>query len=82
MAGLLFNITWEQGEPSIEDICRRYDLDPQELDSQFGIIKIDGVYCILVDEEAAERIGENFRDDPSIEGPFSNVGIDTFGPPI
>ncbi len=85
MAKLLFNVTWEQGEPSIEQVCEKYRLEPQELDTEFGINQIDpeaNLYSILVDEEAAERVREQFSYDTSgIEGPFSNPRIEPFGPP-
>jgi hypothetical protein len=82
---MLFSITWEQGDPSIEEICQEYGFKPQEIDAQFGIIEIDPedhLYSILVDQEAALRVrnqlGEGVSD---IEGPFADVRIAPFGPP-
>jgi len=85
MAKLLFSITWEQGEPSVEQICEKYGFKPEELDLQFGIIEIDpqdNLYSILVDQDAAERVREQLGENiPDMEGPFSNARIEPFGPP-
>ena len=82
MSKSLFNIIWDRQQPSVEQVCERYGLQPHELDAQFGIIKIDegNLYSILVDEDAVERVREQFSDDASIEGPFSNPPQELAGP--
>ncbi len=85
MAKLLFNVNWEEGKPSIEQICKKYGFKPDELDAEFGVIEIDpedNLYSILVDQEAAQRVREQLGiDTPDLEGPFSNARIAPFGPP-
>ena len=85
MQKLLFSIKWEDGQPSTEQICEKYGFEPQEIDSQYGIIEIDpedNLFSILVDQEAAQRVREQLGDDDEgIDGPFSNARIAPFGPP-
>jgi hypothetical protein len=82
---LLFNITWEEGEPTVENVSERFKFQPEELDLKFGIVEIDpeeNLYSILVEEEAIKRLQEELGVDmPDIEGPFSNLPIGPFGPP-
>jgi hypothetical protein len=85
MVKMLFSIIWKDGEPSVEQICKEYGFQPQEIDPNFGIIEIDprdGLYSIRVDQEAALRVRKQLGEDiPDIEGPFADVRIEPFGPP-
>jgi len=85
MAKLLFNVTWDQGKPTIEQVAARYGFDPTEIDAKFGVIEIDPeehLYTILVDREAAERVrGERGPEGAEREGPFANPPVQPFGPP-
>jgi hypothetical protein len=85
MGKVPFNVTWEKGTPSIAQICSKFGFEAQELDQHFGVVEIDpedNLYTILVDQKAAERVREQLGEDtPDIEGPFSDVRIEPFGPP-
>ena len=82
---LLYTLTWKEGQPSVEQICAEYGLEPEELDPKFGIIEIDPeqhLYSILVDEEAVQRLEKREGQEPlGLEGPFSDARIAPFGPP-
>jgi len=83
MAKVMFSLIWEQGEPTIEEICERYGFRSDEIDDRFGVIEIDPqdhLYTILVDSDAAQRVrGERETHPP--EGPYANPPIQPFGPP-
>jgi hypothetical protein len=83
MAKVMFSLIWEQGEPTIDEICERYGFQPDEIDDRFGVIEVDPqdrLYTILVDSDAAQRArGERETHPP--EGPYANPPIQPFGPP-
>ena len=84
MPNMLFNIRWEEGEPTVEKVCERYGLTAGDLDARFGVVEIDPddhLYSILVKEEAAERLGAKVPETPDLEGPFEDARIAPFGPP-
>ena len=83
MTKMLINITWKEGEPTVDQICEKYGIDPQAIDDDFGVIEIDpeaNLYTLLVDQTAAQlarkALGE---DETNFEGPFSNARIEPFG---
>lgn len=83
MPRLLFNVTWEQGQPSLEQVREKYGFGPEEIDQDFGVIEIDPqdhLYTVLVDQEAAQRVRKRMGKGP-LEGPYSNPRIEAFGPP-
>jgi hypothetical protein len=66
--------------PSLDEVARRLDVRPAQLDPDFGVVLIDPerhLYTVLVDEDAAE--GAASRE--GVEGPFSNPRIEPLGPP-
>lgn len=79
----LYTVRWPGEHPSIDQLCEKYGLRPEELDAEFGIIEIDpeeGLYSILIDSEAYSRISQETLPE-DMEGPFSNPPIAPFGPP-
>ena len=78
----LFNVTWEEGTPSIDQIQQKYGFEPGEIDTKYGVIEIDpedSLYTIKVDSQAAERVYKNSgRKFSAQEGSFSNPRIEPF----
>jgi hypothetical protein len=85
MGKLLFNITWANHKPSVEEVIQKFGLSPGEIDLEFGVMVIDpqdDLYCILVEESMLERLGGQPGEKPAdLEGPFANPPIEPFGPP-
>jgi hypothetical protein len=76
----MFTLNLEPGEASAGAVRRRLGLEGSELDEEFGVVSVDpekSLYAILVDERAAHKLEGN----KSVQGPFSNPRIETFGPP-
>ena len=72
--------------PSAEEVCRMFNLKPDEIETQFGIIATDpveGIYTVLVDTTASGRVEAVLAARPSdpAEGIFANPRIEPFGPP-
>lgn len=81
MGKVLITLHDRSEEPIIEQVMHELDLQPDELDVEYGVQLIDpavGDYVILVDEEAARRIAP---DQVGVSGPYSNPRIEPFGPP-
>lgn len=78
----LFNVTWEEGEPTIEQIQQQYGFKKGEIDTKYGVIEIDPrdkLYTIKVNPQAAERVYRNSgRKFSAQEGSFSNPRIEPF----
>jgi len=80
MARFLLTVTREPSQASLEVVKRDLGLSDDEIDEDFGVVSIDpnsNRYAILVEEDAAERMGA----EPGVEGPFANPPIEPFGPP-
>ena len=78
---VMVKLTSTKRAPTVEEIERRFNLAPEEIDRQFGVVEIDDVnheYTILVEESALSRIRST--EDWSISGPYSNPRIGPFGP--
>jgi hypothetical protein len=78
---LLFTIASPRSRPSLREASFRLGVEVGALDAAFGVTLIDprkGLYAVMVDERAAAVIGATSVD---VDGPFSNPGIGTFGPP-
>ena len=79
MAMVMVTIHAPDKAPTVDEMKKRFDLKPGELDERFGIVKTDrdrGEYTVLVDQEAAAKIrpDQNWR----VTGPYSNPKIETF----
>jgi hypothetical protein len=84
MGKMLYTVTWDEGQPTIKQICEKYGFKPEEIDQKFGVIEIDPaehLYSILVDEAAVGRLqGRPDLEAAGLEGPFADVRIEPFGP--
>lgn len=72
--------------PSLEQVCRLFDLETAEVDPDFGVIATDpsdNLYTVLIDERSVRRVQSALasrQSDPA-EGVFANPKIEPFGPP-
>ncbi|MEZ9411693.1 hypothetical protein [Vibrio lentus] len=76
----LFTLNSYSEKPSLQQVLDEFALQPQDVDSEFGVQMIDpiaGTYCILVEEKAIHAINGSEK----LDGPYSNPIIETFGPP-
>lgn len=74
MAKRLMTVRLPAGKASIEDARRELALREADVDPSFGVVPIDeGLFAILVEEEAADRAAAH--------GSFANPRIEAFGPP-
>jgi hypothetical protein len=76
---LMMTVTLEPDRATVDEARHRLGLEEDEVDADY-IENIDPErheYVILVDEQAAERIGGQ----PGVKGPFANPRIEPFGPP-
>lgn len=79
---VMFDITWTDGTPTLDEIRRSLGLRAEDMDETFGVMQIDPdqpVFTIRLDEHAAERIDPERRGD--LRGPMSDPPIEPFGPP-
>ena len=72
--------------PTVDEVCRLFNLEADEIDRQFGVIATDqaeGIYTVLVAARASERIKAVLATRPRApaEGIFANPRIEPFGPP-
>lgn len=83
MQFMLYTLEWKAGEPSLEEVLQKFTLQPDEVDTNFGVMKVDpeaGLYCIMADSDAIARItGSEAMSDSAVSGPFSNPRIEGFG---
>ena len=83
MDGPMFTVDWPQGAPTLQEVAQVIGLPPSYLDESFGVRLIDPkthTYAVLCRSEAcADRATGSAG--PGVEGPYSNPGIGTFGPP-
>jgi hypothetical protein len=80
MAKVLLTVTRAPSEASLDAVKRDLGLGDDDIDAEFGVVNIDpnrDRYAVLVEESAAERVGNA----PGVDGPFSNPRIEPFGPP-
>ncbi|MEV6836561.1 hypothetical protein AB0N17_18940 [Streptomyces sp. NPDC051133] len=76
---VLVTVTLPAGA-TLDDALRRYGLTPAEADEAYGLVSVDpaqGLYALLVTEEAAARITGS----PGVSGPYANPSIEPYGPP-
>ena len=72
--------------PSIDEVRQLFNLDVDEIDTQFGVIATDpteSIYTTLVAAKASERIKAVLAARPHnrAEGIFANPQIEPFGEP-
>ena len=72
--------------PSLDEVRREFNLKPDEIDRQFGVIATDpqeGMFTVLIDAAATHRVQAELAKRPrnSAEGIFANPRIEPFGPP-
>jgi len=80
MAKQLLTIQLEPEHATIEEVTKRLDLGAEDIDEDFGVVCIDpreGLYTVLVDEEAAGIAADH----PDVEGPWENPAIEATGAP-
>lgn len=82
MTKVMVTIQAPEGPPTLDAVIERYQLGPDDIDSDFGVVEIDPadhLYVILVEPDAATRIKP--ADGWDTAGPYSNPRIAPFGPP-
>lgn len=81
MAKVMMTLRSPGAAPSVEEVKRRYGLQDDEIDPQFGVVETDPadhLYTILVEDSAASKVsGQGWE----TAGPYSNPRIEPFGPP-
>jgi hypothetical protein len=80
MGRVMLTLNGGGSAPSLDEVARRLEVRPAQLDADFGVVLIDPdrhLYTVRGDEDAAAAAAE--RD--GVEGPFSNPRIEPFGPP-
>jgi hypothetical protein len=66
-------------EVSLAAIREKLGVKPDEIDPSFGVVSIDpdqNLYAVMIEEDSAADLAQQ----DGVEGPFSNPGIETFGP--
>ncbi|MET8449736.1 hypothetical protein [Streptomyces sp. NPDC005209] len=79
---VLVTVTLPAGA-TLGDALRRYDLTPDQVDQEYGLVSVDpaqGLYALLVTADAAERI-TGTPGTPGAAGPYANPSIEPYGPP-
>jgi len=74
MSMVLMGIRWHGGPPSLEEVERRYALDPERVDQRFGVVLVDAaehLYSLRLEREEAAKM----KRDESVEGPFGDPQI-------
>ena len=88
MAKLMFQFRSKGRCPTLDEFCKMFDLRPEEVDPEFGIVQTDsveGLCTALVDESAQIRVKAKLKlmgaDTDLAVGFFANPPIEPFGPP-
>jgi hypothetical protein len=77
---VMYSLKLDPKDATLAHVRRELDLDPSEIDADFGVVSIDpdqDLYTILVDERAVTKLGAK----ADVQGPFANPRIEPFGPP-
>ncbi len=75
-AKAMLTIKLDPEHASLDEVRKRLDLKPEEIDQHFGLVGVDpsnNVYALLVDHERASSISDEV---PDVSGPFSNPKIE------
>jgi len=72
--------------PTVEDVCRLFNLHAWEIDPDFAVIATDArdqLYTVRIDARAAKRVQTVLatRRPDEAEGVFGDPRIEPFGPP-
>jgi hypothetical protein len=73
MSMVLLGIRWQDGPPTLEEVERRFALDPQRVDQRFGVVLVDAdehLYGLRLEREEAAKIGRE-----SVEGLYGDPRI-------
>lgn len=82
MTKVMVTIKAHDGPPTLDAVIERYQLGPDDIDADYGVVEIDPadrLYVILVEPDAAARIQPTEQWETG--GPYSNPRIAPFGPP-
>lgn len=74
MSMVLMGIRWHDGPPSLEEVERRYALDPARVDQRFGVVLVDAdahLYGLRLEAEEAAKV----KRDEDVEGLFGDPRI-------
>jgi hypothetical protein len=80
MPRVMVSLRLDPEQASLPEVRRLLGLAADEVDPAFGVVNIspaEHLYTILVEEQAAARVG----DADQVEGVFSNPRIEPYGPP-
>jgi hypothetical protein len=86
MQNVMLQFKHQGPAPFIDEVRRLFNLQVNEIDTQFGVIPTDpaeGIYTVLVAAKASERVKAVLASRPRnpAEGIFANPRIEPFGPP-
>lgn len=85
MQKVMIQFHFDGDEPDTQEVARRLAIEPDQIDSEFGVIATDpdaGLYTILVEAEVGAKVQSQLdRDNDEAVGEFSNPRIEPFGPP-
>ena len=86
MQTVMLQFKHQGSAPSIDEVRRIFNLDVDEIDTQFGVRAdrcAEGIYTVLVAAEARKGIDAVLATRPCdpLEGIFADVRIAPFGPP-
>lgn len=74
MSMVLMGIRWHGAPPSLEEVERRYALDPERVDHRFRVVLVDSdqhLYSLRLEREEAAKL----RRDENVEGSFGDPRI-------
>ncbi len=74
----MVSIRSPQGAPTVEEVAEKYNIAPDDIDLDFGVVQVDardGTYTVLVESHAAKRVSENHEE---VSGPYANPTIQPF----
>jgi hypothetical protein len=80
MPKVMMTIHWPEGQPTVQDVMRKFNLAPGEIDESYGPALIDDTrrdYVVMVESTASSKVQQEGHD---YQGPFSNPVIEPFGP--
>ncbi len=86
MQTVMLQFKHQGSAPSVDEVRRLFNLEADEIDTQFGVVATDpteGLYTVLVAATASKRIEAvlNTRTRDAAEGIFANPRIEPFGTP-